>query len=109
MPVINVKTTFDINPTLAGAPGNVDPNTPIKVEVTPADAAIVENILINTDGSLGSFDITATAPGEVTYLVTADKNLAAGILDLTATGVIQFVAEEVIGADALTVAERPAA
>lgn len=109
MAQLNQKVTFDVTPTLAGAPGKVDPNSPMTVTVEPAANAVVENVALNADGSAGSFEITASVVGELAYTVKADKNLAAGVLDIVATGVIQVVEAEVIGADALTVAERPAA
>lgn len=109
MATVNTKITFDVTPTLAGAPGKVDPNTPMTVVLDPPANGAVSNILLNTDGSAGSFEVTPSVVGNLGYTVTADKNLASGILDIVATGTIQVVEAEVIGADALAVSERPAA
>jgi len=108
MAQVNQKVTFDVTSTLAGAPGKVDPNTPMIVTVEPAANAVVENVALNADGSAGSFEVTPSVVGEITYTVKADKNLAAGVLDIMATGVIQVVEAELIGADTLVVTERPA-
>jgi hypothetical protein len=105
MPEINTKSTYNVTATLAGLPGAVDPNTPLKVVFEPAANVLVENVTLSADGTSGSFDITPNTIGDLTYTVTADKNLAVGMLDIVATGTVQVVEAAVLGADTLVVTE----
>jgi len=107
MALINVATNFDVTFTLAGAPGKVDFNTPATLVLDPAVLdATATPVVINADGTAATFTVTKASAGEVPYSLKFDANLAAGVLDLDHTGVLQFVESAVIGADAVVVAER---
>lgn len=110
MALANTETTYDVTFLLAGAAGKVDPNTPAALVLDPAVVTATSTpVIINADGTAATFTATNTAIGEVPYTLTFDKNLAAGVLNLVHTGVLQFVETVIDGADTVVVTERPAA
>lgn len=96
--VLNTPTTLAVAFTLAGAPGSVDPTNPITWALSPAENG---TIVPAADGM--SAVVTMAVLGNTDVSVTADANLAGGILDLTVSDSIQTVEAIVLGADGGTI------
>jgi hypothetical protein len=104
---INAETFWDVSFTLAGAAGKIDANTPATLVLDPLVTTVTATpVVISPDGSTASFSATNTAAGDVTGVLTFDKNLDAGTLDLSTNVTLQFVASANIGADTAVVVER---
>jgi len=95
---INTPLKLKFTPTLAGAPGSVDATSPIVWALSPAENGTVTP---SADGITA--DVVITVLGDTAVTVTADANLAAGVLDLVGTETIQAVETVEIGADALAI------
>ena len=111
MPLVlgqNQKTNITILPTLAGAPGQLDVNSPFSVILTPAENGIVENAVLAADGLSGTADITMTVLGDTAIsLGEADGNLAGGVVNIQASDTITVVEQVLTGADGATFAVTP--
>jgi hypothetical protein len=92
--VLNTPVTLAVAFTLAGAPGSVDNFSPITWSLTPP-----ENGTIVPAGDGMTAVATMTVLGDTAISVTADANLAAGILDLVVSDTIQTVEAIALGAD----------
>ena len=80
--------------TLAGAPGSVDTSSPITWSAEPAANATITQA---ADGM--SADVTFSVLGDTVVSVTADANLASGVLPLVVSGTVTVVDAVNIGAD----------
>lgn len=95
---LNTPLKLAVTFTLAGEPGSVDTDSPIVWAINPsANGTIVQS----TDGKTA--DVTLTVLGDTTVSVTADANLAGGVLDLVVTETIQAVEAVDLGADGGTI------
>jgi len=101
---LNKLQKMQVTYTLAGAPGSIDQNSPVTVTLTPATNGVAENIAINADGSLVTFDLTTSVLGDTEIVVDSDANKAAGVLSLKVSDVITTVETVAISADAGVIA-----
>jgi len=96
---LNKPAKLSVSCTLAGAPGSVDPNTPIVWAITPAANGTITPA---ADGMTA--DVTLTVLGGTTIEVTGDGNLASGVLNVVVTDTLTVLDAVNIGADGGTVA-----
>jgi streptogramin lyase len=98
--VLNTLQKFQVVYTLQGAAGSIDPSSPVTVTLDPPENGVVENIAINADGSLVTFDLTASVLGDTSIVVDSDANKASGVLSLKVSDIITAIESENITADA---------
>lgn len=105
---LNKLQKMQVTYTLLGAPGSIDPSSPVTVTLDPATSGVAENIAVNADGSLVTFDLTTSVLGDTAIVVDSDSNLAAGVLPLKVNDVITTVDVLTLGADTGVIAAVPA-
>jgi hypothetical protein len=91
---LNSPLKLAVSFTLLGAAGSVDANSPIVWQLTPPENGTVTP---SADGLTA--DVTMTVLGDTAITVTADANLASGVLDLVVSDTLQTVEVVNIGAD----------
>ena len=95
---LNQPLKLQVAFTLAGAAGSVDSSNPIVWALEPAANGTITPA---ADGLTA--DVVLAVIGDTTVSVTADANLAAGVLDLIGTELLQAVEVIEIGADAAVI------
>lgn len=101
---LNAPLKLAVAFTLLGVAGAIDTNSPV---VWALDPPANGTITPSADGMTA--DVTMTVLGDTVVSVTADANLAAGVLDLVVSDTLQTVEVVNLGADAGSITIVPAA
>ena len=96
----NTPTALKVDFTLGGLPGEVDTSQPIVWALVPSDSGVI----VADEGGMSAM-VTMSALGMSEVSVTADANLAGGILDLVVSETLDVAEPVVVGADGGTITE----